>query len=762
MKRILAVMLLLSLLCGCGVTPPATTPSTQPPETSQPTEPTQSPAATDPALDFLRENLPVMDGSTSLIPLEAGIRAALFGISMEEATAQVSHSTTWDAFYHLLQGDADLVFSVPLSQFQRDQAAYFDVVVSLVPVAKEGFVFVVNAENPVDSLTQQQIKDIYAGKITNWKEVGGLDEEIIPYQRNTDSGSQNFMIDFMGDTPLMDAPTHQRPDSMAGLMDVIAVNDHARASIGYSVYAYAADMYGNGDEIKFIQVDGVSPSRQTFADGSYPLLGINYAMFRADEPEDSPVRQLTDWITSRDGQLAVAAAGYVPVMKLSQVPEEETLERYQATGTGPKAQAPTVDSYELYTLQEYDFGTEYLVGATLQPDYQVTQLADPQLQEEVNAFIREQMVWVEEEYPAMLAFLEQANAPYAFQGYDKFYLDPQAPKARVEITGRNGYLSVAVSLSYQTEYMDVQRKYYRTETATWDALTGKRLTAEELFCQGVDIDQVLNDYLRQVSQEPLGFYGYPDLKQDFAALTTDGWHLTHDTIYFDHNTPWFYHGDRFSLDGLADGTLACQTARDFTQAVEPDSNLQVVRQYRRDQRDHRYAYLQEAFLSYAYPDEASHPNAAKVRSALEDYLSTYYTREAICGYFAAQGYDPEQLDLYMMDWYMENLGDRFLLFHGFTPSYYMEWENAFHTYPYPAYLAFDLETGQQITWQELLKPGWEDGITWSDDGIPPSGVDAPWEHYFVNNGQSLSVHFKEQGRYYYATIDWEYLRMGSE
>ncbi len=68
---------------------------------------------------------------------------------------------------------------------------------NLEPVAKEGFVFVVSKDNPVESLTQQQIRDIYSGKITNWSEVGGNDEEIIPYQRNNDSGSQNYMNEFM-------------------------------------------------------------------------------------------------------------------------------------------------------------------------------------------------------------------------------------------------------------------------------------------------------------------------------------------------------------------------------------------------------------------------------------------------------------------------------------------------------------------------------------------------------------------------------------
>ena len=93
------------------------------------------------------------------------------------------------------------------------------------------------------------------------------------------------MIDFMGETPLMDAPTELRPGSMGGLMDVIAPNDGSLGSIGYSVYAYAADMYGTGDNLKFIKVDGVAPTKETIISGEYPLSSYNYASFRADEPE---------------------------------------------------------------------------------------------------------------------------------------------------------------------------------------------------------------------------------------------------------------------------------------------------------------------------------------------------------------------------------------------------------------------------------------------------------------------------------------------
>ena len=62
------------------------------------------------------------------------------------------------------------------------------------------------------------------------------------------------------------------PASMVGLMDAVANSDHAENAIGYSVYAYAADMYGNGNEIKFIKVDGVEPTKAKMASREYPLL----------------------------------------------------------------------------------------------------------------------------------------------------------------------------------------------------------------------------------------------------------------------------------------------------------------------------------------------------------------------------------------------------------------------------------------------------------------------------------------------------------
>ena len=325
-----------------AVTAPETAPETMPettpetiPETAPETTPETTPE-TDPADDFvlspgaltrLKKSFPRTDGSTSTLPLDNAIREAICGPDHTPA----SHTTTYTAFYNLIHKSNDLIFSVPISAEQKKQAQDARVKIEQYAISKEAFVFVLNAENPVDSLTQDQLRGIYSGKITNWKEVGGDDAPIIAFQRNEDSGSQNYIKVFMGDTPLTDAPSTMRPGSMGALTDAIAFYDNAKYSIGYSYYAYAANMYGTGTELKFVAVDGVYPDETTIADDSYPLLPRNYAIIRGDSPLTA--RDLIRWILSSEGQKIVAENGYFSLNGEGTLPP---VAPEQVLGTGPE------------------------------------------------------------------------------------------------------------------------------------------------------------------------------------------------------------------------------------------------------------------------------------------------------------------------------------------------------------------------------------------------------------------------------------------
>lgn len=248
-----------------------------------------------------------IDGSTATIPLMQAVRTH-FGIDRN-----VRHSTTPDAYEALCAYEADLILVTPPCDEDRAIAREAGVELEAVPVALEALVFLNNAENPVTDLSQDALRAIYTGQITNWREVGGADQPIFPYQRPDRSGSQTLFLQCLmrGIPPMI--PTKELVlDSMSRLIDQVAEYDNAPNALGYSVYYYATNMY-MGPAIRVLSVDGVAPDARSIASGEYPFTDAYYAVLRADTPADHPARQLLAWLLSEEGQQMAAGAGYVPM-----------------------------------------------------------------------------------------------------------------------------------------------------------------------------------------------------------------------------------------------------------------------------------------------------------------------------------------------------------------------------------------------------------------------------------------------------------------
>ncbi|MFD2879322.1 PstS family phosphate ABC transporter substrate-binding protein [Paenibacillus rhizoplanae] len=99
-------------------------------------------------------------------------------------------TSTSEAYKRLIAGNADIIFAAAPSLAQTKQAKLAGRELKLTPIGREAFAFFVNKRNPVDSLSIDQIKDIYSGTVTNWKEVGGKKASIRAFQREENSGSQ--------------------------------------------------------------------------------------------------------------------------------------------------------------------------------------------------------------------------------------------------------------------------------------------------------------------------------------------------------------------------------------------------------------------------------------------------------------------------------------------------------------------------------------------------------------------------------------------
>ncbi len=713
-ERILAVLFALALLlCGCTLQREEISQPESSESSSVESTPEQSTPEVSEEITFLRENFPRIDGSTSLIPLEAGIRAAIFGKSIEQAEKDVAHTTTWGSFKRLLSGDADMIFSTPISAEQQKMADEAGIKLEQVPVVKEAFVFVVNAKNPVDALSQQQIKDIYSGKITNWKQVGGSDEPIIAYQRNMDSGSQNYMIDFMGETPLMEAPTELRPGSMGGLMDVIAPNDGSLGSIGYSVYAYAADMYGTGSDIKFIKVDGAAPTKETIISGEYPLSSYNYAIFRADEPEEGAVRRLAEWMTSYDGQLAAAKAGYATVEDIGFDYSQSALKKYEAKGTGiayPGSVPPYEYDIEFKKEREYEgekyfrYSDAYTFEQRENGTYNAWFICDKELRREVENFVNEAVKTVSADEENMQKFIEkscslESGDPSHWYGT---YITPRGLVTEAEI--KNGYLSVYVGLSYYVEIQEGYERFYRSETAVWDMISGKRLAPEELFYEGVDIAKVINEYISvETQREEDMFIGSYKMKADFAGLTEGGWHLTADAIYFDNDNPYFAYGYKFSLADLPDDAMVTKQPRAVgtrARMIEESKRFRVI-----NTTTHG-VISDDDFYTYELLYEDSYPGAKKINEFIESYIKENFTEEKVRKYFAGKNVDIDSDDVYFelggADFYTTDLGGKYINFStGELVAIRMDkidgsYVESKFTYPYSCDVYFDPQTGEQI------------------------------------------------------------------
>jgi len=262
-------------------------------------------------------DFPRIDGSTATQPLALGFVESFTGTNL--TPQDVPFNKTHQAYLNLIAADTDIILVTSPSQDELAAAKQAGVELEVIPVVNEAFVFLTNAGNEVTDLTVDQLRDIYSGKITSWKQVGGPDGRILAYQRPENSGSQTGMLDLvMKGTAMVKAPRMQI-STMDGLVDVVADFDGGTGTLGYSYYYYVTAMYGplaigqQQDGVQLLSVEGVAPTPQTVKDGTYPLTSAYYIVIRADEPAGSTVRRVADAMLSPHGQAVAQQAGYVPV-----------------------------------------------------------------------------------------------------------------------------------------------------------------------------------------------------------------------------------------------------------------------------------------------------------------------------------------------------------------------------------------------------------------------------------------------------------------
>lgn len=259
----------------------------------------------------LTEDLPIIDGAAAFFPVYSAFVNAVYPETTELYDGVFEYNNTPGGYAMLAEKRIDLFLGVYPSEEQKAYAEEQDTTFVYTPVGTEAFVFFVHKDNPIDNLTTEQIKGIYSGEITNWKQVGGRNEEIAAFQRNEGSGSQSMLQRFMGDTPIMEAPTELRNDLMSGIIEQVSNYRSKSNSIGFSFRYYVEGIIQNPD-IKVLSVDGVAPTAENIRNGSYPIVTPMYAV-TYEENSNENVDLLLEWILSEEGQYIIEETGYVGI-----------------------------------------------------------------------------------------------------------------------------------------------------------------------------------------------------------------------------------------------------------------------------------------------------------------------------------------------------------------------------------------------------------------------------------------------------------------
>ena len=220
---------------------------------------------------------------------------------------------TWEEYH--FNKRPDIVLATYPSTDELNMASDAGIELIIEPVCYDSFVFITHKDNPVESLTVEQIQEIYRGKITNWKEVGGRDLRIVAYQREPNSGSQTAMEEWvMKGIPMTKPPTAQLSMGMGMLIEAVAGYENSTMSLGYT-YKYYVDRLYKSPDIKILKVDGIMPSDENVRNNSYAFIAPYNAVIRSTDTEEVGGKFL-NWMLSDEGQVCISQAGYVSIRDL--------------------------------------------------------------------------------------------------------------------------------------------------------------------------------------------------------------------------------------------------------------------------------------------------------------------------------------------------------------------------------------------------------------------------------------------------------------
>lgn len=227
-------------------------------------------------------------------------------------------SGTHGAYMNLIEGRTDVIIaSRDVSRNEKAAAAEAGVDLVTAPLAIDALVFIVNPRNPVRNLTADQVRKIYTGEITNWKDVGGVDHAITPYIRDADSGSQEKMETLVMKGLTMIDGTWMPEIIGSQMASPYLQLENDEYGIGYTPFFYCTAMVRDLMRVNMLSIDGVAPSKESLRNDQYPFVSSIYAAVRKTENPDSMAYKLYRFFFTKKGADMIDESGYIAIRKKS-------------------------------------------------------------------------------------------------------------------------------------------------------------------------------------------------------------------------------------------------------------------------------------------------------------------------------------------------------------------------------------------------------------------------------------------------------------
>lgn len=271
------------------------------------------------------ENYPMIDGSTSTLSIVKAINRAMYKY-MENDNFPYNASKTVPSYNLLIDKEVDLIIVPYASTEILNLAESEGINLEFYPIALEALVFITPIENETENITKEQVRNIYINYgIKNWSELGGLNRELVPICRNADSGSQSQMDNLVLDNEDMhpDIQNNYVELTMEGMLELVAFyhsggldgNPTNSYALGYTLYTYLinmGEMTGIDERLKMLSFQGISPTEENIANGSYSLTDGYYAVIRDDLPQEHSARNIIKWLRSSEGKESIKNLGLIP------------------------------------------------------------------------------------------------------------------------------------------------------------------------------------------------------------------------------------------------------------------------------------------------------------------------------------------------------------------------------------------------------------------------------------------------------------------